>query len=226
MLALAQFCQIHSLSFQYYTRPVPNWLKQSPIGNLAGALDYKMQWRISETGQPPEIIDNNYLLVPQGITMPGAELGIRKLALEIEDYCKNKIIPDAAIVLPSGTGATALYLQQHLKQTVHTIPCIGNEQVLQQFFKQQLPNAERYPSILNSAERDLPFGKPHPDLLSIYIELRESTGIEFELLYDAKAWLYLTKWECDKPIIYIHNGGISGNSSMLSRYRRLGLWND
>jgi 1-aminocyclopropane-1-carboxylate deaminase/D-cysteine desulfhydrase-like pyridoxal-dependent ACC family enzyme len=56
----------------------------------------------------------------------------------------------------------------------------------------------------------------------MYQQLLAQTDIEFELLYDAKTWLVLQEWTCDKPILYLHNGGISGNASMLARYRRLG----
>ena len=226
MLALAQFCKLKSLSFDYHTRPIPNWLKSNPIGNLDHALKCGMNLQISETGLPPETIDDHSLLIPQGISLPEAELGIRMLASEIRDYCNEQAIDDAVIVLPSGTGATALYLQQHLQQTVYTVPCIGDSKVLMTFFRQQLPEATRYPVIIETEQsRAFRFSEPHPELLKIYLELLKSTGIEFELLYDAKTWLSLMNWQCDKPIIYIHNGGTSGNLSMLARYRRLGLLN-
>ena len=225
MLALSQFCKLKSLQLDYYTRPVPDWLKQTPIGNLASALDHGMRWHISKSGLPPDDLDSGSLLIPQGISMPEAELGIKKLAGEINDFCRTQDIKDAAIVLPSGTGATALYLQQHLKHTVYTVPCIGDAATLTQFFKQQLPNAARYPTILKADQAEtFRFGEPHSRLLDIYLELKQSTGIEFELLYDAKTWLCLINWPCDIPIIYIHNGGTSGNASMLARYRRMGLY--
>jgi len=224
MLALAQFCELQSLTFDYFTRPVPNWLKTKPIGNLEQALKHGMNWHINQSGLPPENTDDNNLLIPQGISMPEAELGIKRLATEIINYCSEHEINDAVVVLPSGTGATALYLQQHLQQTVYTVPCIGNSETLVQFFKQQLPDAKRYPVILETEQSKVfRFGEPHPALLQVYLKLQKSTGIEFELLYDAKTWLSLTNWPCGTPIIYIHNGGTSGNPSMLARYRRLGL---
>ena len=224
MLALSQFCQLKSIRFEYYTRPVPKWLKAKPIGNLAAALDHGMEWQITDSGLPTEPLDTNSLLIPQGISMPEAELGIKQLAEEINDYCIDNGITDAAIVLPSGTGATALYLQQHLKQTVYTVPCIGDKDTLTQLFTQLLPHAKWHPKILeNQASRKFRFGEPHAKLLSIYQALLEQTSIEFELLYDAKTWLNLVDWSCDQPIIYLHNGGISGNASMLARYRRLGM---
>ncbi|MGB1310984.1 MAG: 1-aminocyclopropane-1-carboxylate deaminase [Leucothrix sp.] len=223
MLALAQFCHLKSLTFDYYTRPVPKWLAQKPNGNLAASLSYSMRWHVVESGLPPNGCPQDHLLIPQGISMPEAELGIKKLASEITHYCNIHAMPDAVVVLPSGTGATALYLQQHLTQVVYTVPCIGNAAVLMQFFKQQLPDTKRYPTILATHAKKFRFGEPQPALLAIYLDLLKSTGIEFELLYDAETWLHLIDWPCDKPIIYIHNGGVSGNASMLARYRRLGL---
>jgi 1-aminocyclopropane-1-carboxylate deaminase/D-cysteine desulfhydrase-like pyridoxal-dependent ACC family enzyme len=224
MLALSQFCKFHNIQFEYYTRAVPKWLKQKPLGNLANALDNGMQWHINQFGLPPESLGESKLLIPQGISMPEAELGIKKLAVEIEQYCSKTGLEDIAIVLPSGTGATALYLQQRLSHTVYTIPCIGNAETLTSLFKQLLPAAEKYPTIIDNTETEsFRFGEPHVELLNIYQELLKSTGIEFELLYDAKAWLTLINWQCDKPIIYIHNGGTSGNISMLARYKRLGM---
>lgn len=222
MLALSQFCELQSIRFEYYTRPVPKWLKQKPLGNLAVALSCGMHWHIVESGHPPKSLPPASLLIPQGISMPEAESGIQKLAHEINDYCKAQGITDAAIVLASGTGATALYLQQHLKHTVYTVPCIGDTKTLTQLFNQQLPHAQRYPVILDDElTKKYRFGEPHPKLLSTYQKLLDETGIEFELLYDAKTWLTLNNWQCGIPIIYIHNGGISGNASMLARYRRL-----
>jgi 1-aminocyclopropane-1-carboxylate deaminase/D-cysteine desulfhydrase-like pyridoxal-dependent ACC family enzyme len=89
-----------------------------------------------------------------------------------------------------------------------------------QLFKQLLPDAERYPTILDTQKR-YHFGEPHSELLEIYQELLTATGVEFELMYDAKTWLTLKDHAFDAPVLYLHNGGISGNESMLARYRRL-----
>ena len=224
MLALAQLAHLLKIRFDYYTRPVPKWLEASPNGNLQAALSYGMHWKISETGQPPAVLkqadDAGIRLIPQGIAMPGAAIGIKRLADEILQFCELQQIDDLAIVLPSGTGATALYLQQYLTHTVYTVPCIGDASTLKQLFKQLEPEASRYPTILD-AEKRYRFGEPHPALLAMYQQLLAETEVEFELLYDAKTWLVLKEWACDKPILYLHNGGVSGNPSMLARYRRL-----
>ena len=225
MLALSQFCKSQSIPFDYYTRAVPKWLKQKPLGNLEIALGNGMHWHISQSGLPPEHSDKSSLLIPQGISMPEAEWGIQKLAQEIEQYCIDNQLEDLAVVLPSGTGATALYLQQHLSHTVYTVPCIGDSGTLSALFRQLLPNnTARYPTIIGEElSEKYRFGEPYAELLTIYQQLLEATDIEFELLYDAKTWLTLKHWQCPKPILYIHNGGTSGNASMLARYRRLGM---
>lgn len=51
----------------------------------------------------------------------------------------------------------------------------------------------------------------------------ESTGIAFELLYDPLGWLCLKQlWQqgLAAPVLYLHQGGLLGNQSMLPRYRR------
>ena len=235
MLAVAQLCQLLNLPFQYYTRPVPKWLKQNPLGNLRGALECGMQWEITRNGLPPapdtkpSTSNNNdidtpqtskSLYIPQGISMPEAQAGLKLLAVEIEEFCETHGIKQLSIITPSGTGATALFLQQYLSHTVYTVPCIGDRQTLDQLFKELLPEAPRYPVILDTEKR-YHFGEPHPELLHVYQELLASTGVEFELMYDAKTWLVLKKQMFGTPVLYIHNGGVSGNESMLARYRRL-----
>jgi 1-aminocyclopropane-1-carboxylate deaminase/D-cysteine desulfhydrase-like pyridoxal-dependent ACC family enzyme len=47
-------------------------------------------------------------------------------------------------------------------------------------------------------------------------------GIEFDLLYDPVGWLILLENPeiFQKPTLYIHQGGLIGNESMLARYQR------
>ncbi|RVU84822.1 pyridoxal-phosphate dependent enzyme [Leucothrix sargassi] len=222
MLAIAQLCQLLSIEFHYTTRPAPKWLRQSPNGNLKAALACGMHWHINDSGAPEQPQDEQTLFIPQGIAMPEAALGIQKLAEEIKQYCGDNQLDDIAIVQPSGTGTTALYLQQYLPYTVYTVPCIGDTDTLKALFKQQLPDSKRYPVILDTDVK-YHFGEPHKALLQTHQAVVEASGIEFELMYDAKTWLILKDWTCDLPILYIHNGGISGNESMLGRYKRLGL---
>jgi 1-aminocyclopropane-1-carboxylate deaminase len=47
-------------------------------------------------------------------------------------------------------------------------------------------------------------------------------GVEFDLLYDPHGWLTLLENPelFDNPLLYIHQGGLLGNESMLKRYER------
>lgn len=222
MLALAQLSQLLGIPFHYYTRPVPKWLSKNPLGNLRNALDYGMHWHITRDGLPPESekIHGGKLLIPQGISMPEAQAGFKLLADEIELFCQSHALDDIAVVTPSGTGATALYLQQYLKHVVYTVPCVGNQTLLQGMFQRAVPKAIRYPVILDT-KKSYRFGELHPELLNTYHALLEETGVEFELMYDAKTWLALQEHTFNKPVLYLHNGGTSGNESMLARYHRL-----
>jgi len=46
--------------------------------------------------------------------------------------------------------------------------------------------------------------------------------VEFDLLYDPHGWLTLLENPelFEKPLLYIHQGGLLGNESMLKRYER------
>lgn len=66
------------------------------------------------------------------------------------------------------------------------------------------------------------FGDLKKELFEIYIQLKKQTNIEFELLYDSVGWLTLLS-NLDKfgdEILYIHQGGVIGNESLIPRYER------
>ena len=73
--------------------------------------------------------------------------------------------------------------------------------------------------ILNPPKK-FPFAKPQPQLAQMYKEL-EKTGIKFDLIYDPVGFITLFHHEkCFKnQILYIHQGGITGNISQLMRYK-------
>jgi 1-aminocyclopropane-1-carboxylate deaminase/D-cysteine desulfhydrase-like pyridoxal-dependent ACC family enzyme len=65
------------------------------------------------------------------------------------------------------------------------------------------------------------FAKPHREFLEIQQKLLES-GVEFDLIYAPSLWKCLIE-QTDEEIIYIHSGGVSGNESMMHRYRQKGF---
>ena len=66
------------------------------------------------------------------------------------------------------------------------------------------------------------FGKLYKDNYKIWLKLHQQTGVEFDLLYDPLGWRVLLAHPevFSTPILYIHQGGVLGNESMLPRYER------
>jgi len=221
MRALAALAQLKNWQFDYYTPPLPRWLRAQPQGNLAAALKNGMQLH-EITGQYKHTHDaNDCLFIPQGGAEAHAAYGLQQLATELINFIRQQQLNQAAIFLPSGTGTSALYLQQALDIPVFTTPCVGDGAYLQQQFKALLPNTSRFPQIVDGDQKKT-FASLHLPWFQLWQELRHHTGIEFDLLYDPKAWQsikthnLLQKWD----LIYVHCGGIEGNQTMINRYQR------
>ena len=77
-----------------------------------------------------------------------------------------------------------------------------------------------HPIILDT-DKKYYFAKLYREFYKIWLELNE-VEIEFDLLYNPKGWLTLFYHEdiFKNPILYIHQGGLIGNESMLPRYER------
>jgi len=228
MLSLAAFANLHNLGFDFYVKPLPKFLKTNTLGNFKQALDWGMN--LIETTDYTKIMsgeipftDPEILFVKQGGAMPEAESGVRSLAKEIEDFASKNSFSELAVVLPSGTGATAVYLQKHLKFKVFTVPNVGDAGYLTKQFSELVPDKQLHPTIWDSTEKKYQFGNLYPEFYNIWKKLYTETGLEFELLYDPKTWLLL----CENmkhlpcPILYIHSGGTAGNASMIARYLRV-----
>ena len=80
-----------------------------------------------------------------------------------------------------------------------------------------------HPTIIKS-EKKYHFGKLYKEFYEIHNELLKQTNIEFDLLYDSLGWIclnnYLQNNKEESTILYIHQGGILGNISMIQRYLR------
>jgi 1-aminocyclopropane-1-carboxylate deaminase/D-cysteine desulfhydrase-like pyridoxal-dependent ACC family enzyme len=215
MYSLSVLAQRKGWTFTYYVSHIASFLKENPHGNYAHALNNGM--KIIEGVHPLDYHDNT-LFIPEGGHIKEAQIGIKQLADEINDVYHDKQID---IFLPSGTGTTALFLQKYTDFRVYTTPCVGNSGYLkQQFFA--LEKEEVYhPQILNM-QKKYHFGKLYREFFEIWIELKEQTGVEFDLLYDPKGWLTLLAHQSQfqNDILYIHQGGLLGNESMLKRYGR------
>ncbi|MEC4724800.1 1-aminocyclopropane-1-carboxylate deaminase/D-cysteine desulfhydrase [Shewanella sp. D64] len=169
----------------------------------------------------------NALFVPEGGRCEYAEFGVAQLAKEIIDWAVQTEHPNLTVFLPSGTGTTALFLNKHFIQSgvnirVLTCACVGGDDYLSLQFTDLCQIEKFHPQIV-SLSRKYHFGKLYRECYDMWKHVGEQ-GIEFELLYDPIGWLtleeYLRKRGKQDPIMYIHQGGLLGNTSMLPRYKR------
>lgn len=232
LYSLAALARIKGWKFEFYVDHIPTWLQQRPIGNYRGALD--LGAHIIEVSpiniMPPEQYidtirqpDASCLVVPEGGRSKMAETGIKQLALEILNWMRMETKTQFVVALPSGTGTTAIYLQKYLKPhgiEVLTCACVGgNDYLIQQFDELE---ERQYPTII-STEKKHHFGRLYEADYRMWQNLLEQTHVEFDLLYDPMMWQYLLPWmeaHPEKTVIYIHQGGLLGNESMLPRYQR------
>jgi 1-aminocyclopropane-1-carboxylate deaminase/D-cysteine desulfhydrase-like pyridoxal-dependent ACC family enzyme len=235
MYSLSVLAKMKDWEFEYYVDHVADYLKENPHGNYKGALDNGMKLSLRQA-QGPEILKSlpepieggNTLFIEEGGRQKEAEYGIQILAQEIIDWQKKQDIEILNIFLPSGTGTTALFLQKSFSIInhqssikVYTTPCVGDADYLKKQFLELEKDKKHHPTIL-TLEKKHHFGKLYKENYKIWLKLHQETGVEFDLLYDPLGWrvllahseIFLT------PTLYIHQGGVLGNESMLPRYER------
>jgi len=159
-------------------------------------------------------------VIDQGGADRSAVEGIALLADEI--ISENLAID--AIATPSGTGTTALYLALSLPTIkVYTTPAIGDVTYLQE---QMLALHAPLPKnlVILKPKKKFHFAKLYPEFLMIYSKTK-SAGVLFDLLYAPAMWLALLEQTKEEKILYVHSGGVSGNVSMLERYKKKGFYN-
>lgn len=211
MSALSVFARLKGLEFFYIPTHISDFLRNNPCGNYEIALKNGM--KITDK------IPQNSLFIPQGVACNEAQIGFKTQADLILNFMKkNNIVFD--IFLPSGTGASACFLAKNLSCCdVFTTPCVGSAEYLQkQIFALDAASKVK---ILSPALKCY-FGDLKREFFEIWRELEITTKIRFELIYDPLGWLTLLanlKF-FKKPILYIHQGGLSGLSSQLARYER------
>jgi len=173
-----------------------------------------------------EVASETVLFVEEGGRQPEAKVGLMQLAKEITLWQKHRQIRALDIFLPSGTGTTALFLQHSLGELenpsrVYTTPCVGDGLYLKSQFR-LLEEREMYHPTILEPKKKYHFGKLYRESYDIWLKLREEMGIEFDLLYDPVGWMTMMQHRAifSKPLLYIHQGGLIGNESMLARYQR------
>jgi 1-aminocyclopropane-1-carboxylate deaminase/D-cysteine desulfhydrase-like pyridoxal-dependent ACC family enzyme len=227
MYSLSVLAKMKRWEFVYYVDHIAEYLKENPHGNYKAALKNNTVFQMkSKEGRVKS--EKGVLFIEEGGRQKEAEFGIKLLAQEIMDWQKENDIQELNIFLPSGTGTTALFLQKSLFTLhsslftrVYTTPCVGDVSYLKkQFF--ELESDEKYhPSIL-TLEKKHHFGKLYKENYKVWLKLQQETGVEFDLLYDPLGWRVLLEHSelFAKPTLYIHQGGVLGNESMLPRYER------
>ena len=229
MYSLSVLGRMKGWEFEYYVNHISAYLRDNPQGNYRRAIENGMKILIRNPSLDIEEGENT-IFVEEGGRQKEAEFGVRMLAEEIVEWQERNSIEKLNVFLPSGTGTTALFLQKNaslstlhssMKTTIFTTPCVGDADYLKkQFFELEMSEVF-HPKILDTAKK-YHFGKLYRDSYKIWLKLRQVTGVEFDLLYDPKGWICLMQndeiWS--EPLLYIHQGGLIGNESMLPRYER------
>lgn len=226
MLAIACLCRSKGWEFHYYTKNLPKVLKGGLEGNLELAVKEGMivhevphesyQQKIDKL---QDLSEKGTLVISQGGADELAKEGVYQLADEINRWKRDNKLDRLCVVLPSGTGTTALYLRASLDEdiSVHTSVLVGDEAY--QLEQWNRLSKGPYPQIFTSQKKQR-FAKPYDEYFEIHQELKDSTGIIFDLIYAPRTWIDMCE-NLDKKenILYIHTGGVSGNETMLERYR-------
>jgi 1-aminocyclopropane-1-carboxylate deaminase/D-cysteine desulfhydrase-like pyridoxal-dependent ACC family enzyme len=224
MYSLSVLAKLKNLKFIYYTNHLPSFLKENPEGNYKYAIENGMELIVGEYETPIKTKNNEYF-ISEGGAVKEAQYGLEILANEIKEYIdKNKIV-DLKIFLPSGTGTTALFLQKYLDNEVYTCACVGKSEYLKKQFLELENDENQHPKIIETT-RKFHFGKLYKENFEIWRELKMKTNIEFDLLYDPIGWQTLLndKFLKNCNLMYIHQGGLKGNTTMIKRYNhKLGI---
>lgn len=227
MLSMAFFAHEKKIPFTYITKPVPEWIRDRKGGNYYEAIRLGMEniqvvhTKYQETVQNMSIHFPGATLIDQGAANPFAESGIAQLAKELNRFIRSNALENVALLLPSGTGATSLYLCKHIDDEagVYTVPCVGDAEYLMTQWMRLEPDLSRYPTILTTRKKHH-FAKPYPELWEVFQRISQ-TGIEFDMVYAPKTWLAYFENEAlfeGKTLIYIHTGGVIGNVTQRLRY--------
>ena len=222
MYSLSVLAKLKGWRFEYYVDHIPSYLKENPQGNYKYALQNGMNIIENNNFSKDNFINcKDTLFIDEGGAIAEAQYGLEQLSCEIKEYKINNNIKSLKIFLPSGTGTTALFLQKYIDDEVLTTPCVGDGEYLQKQFAQLVSNKQFYPTILNPKKK-YHFGKLYRENYLLYLDLKKETNIEFDLLYDPIGWdtllYHLDSFSKDDTILYIHQGGLIGNESMIQRY--------
>lgn len=225
MYSLSVFAKLKNLKFKYVVSYLNSNLLKNPVGNFKFAIENGMEYFIAKNRREfaLNLVDEKSIFIEEGVWQKEAEFGFINQAKEIEKFADEKDIK-FDIFLPSGTGTSAAYLAKHTKFRVFTCACVGDRSYLQEQIRflglKDLSNL----TILNPPKK-YHFGDLKKELVYVYKELLDETGIEFDLIYDPVGFITLFEnlSKFKEKILYIHQGGLLGNISQLERYKYKGM---
>ncbi|ETV90663.1 hypothetical protein H310_14615 [Aphanomyces invadans] len=240
MLAVAQLAHLKQVPFTYFTKPISTQLldrAKNLKSNFNLALSLGMH-HVALENEYDALADSHdftpiaplnatrWLGIPQGVALPEAAVGIRRLALELNDFAES-YANNVAVVLPCGTGTTAHYVAKYIHPSirVYGVPCVGSAAYLrEQLAKLDATAPGSSPLYVLEPRKRVAFGTLWRPLLDTYYEVLKDTGVEIDLIYGCLAWDTMLnafdRHEFEgRQVVYIHSGGLSGNSSQLERYR-------
>lgn len=243
LYSLSALANIKGWQCDFYVDHIASHILNNPSGNYAAAVANGTNIidlsRLGGRSNPDtaircqEYIEQQVLpyepaalFIPEGGRCRYAEYGVNILANEIVEWSKMHNISDLKVFLPSGTGTTALFLNQYFirQQTdIRVVTCavVGGDAYLRQQFSMLNPDLSEHPQIVNVGKK-YHFGKLYAEFYAMWQRVCAS-GVQFELLYDPLGFIVLEDYlqGCgSSPVMYIHQGGLLGNDTMLPRYRR------
>lgn len=227
LYSLSVLAKLKNLKLDYYVNHISSFLKENPCGNYKASLENGANIIEKNDIDIFEYITNNLLdektlFIEEGGRVKEAEYGIKILANEIKTWADENSFENLKIFLPSGTGTTALFLQKNLPFEVLTCSCVGGEEYLKKQFFHLEEDEKYYPTIIKS-DKKYHFGKLYKEFYEIHEEVLKETKIEFDLLYDPLGFILMSQnkfYNQNYPILYIHQGGLLGNETMIERYQR------
>ncbi|QOG11960.1 1-aminocyclopropane-1-carboxylate deaminase/D-cysteine desulfhydrase [Arcobacter sp. FWKO B] len=223
MYSMSVLSRLKGWEFEYYCDHISSYLLENPSGNYKASLANGAKIiNLNGTSRPELKTTNEVLYIPEGGYAQESKYGIKILAEEINSWISTQKNKDFKIFLPSGTGTTALFLQEYLMYPVYTCACVGDSAYLKKEFFGLNQDETKHPIILETSKK-YHFGNLYKNLYELWVELKAKTMIEFDLLYDPVGFdtllLNLNEFE-NSQIIYIHQGGLIGNITMKQRYER------
>lgn len=244
LYTMAALAQLKGCQLDFYVDHIAGWLKSNPNGNYRAALE--LGANIVELAALPdaeglsvaEYISTRVLpeygeegtrkvlFVPEGGRCGLAEAGVNQLAKELVYWQQQQGLGVVNVVLPAGTGTTALFLSRYFTQHHHnlkvfTVAAVGGDDYLKLQFNELDSDESCHPQIV-SLGRKYHFGKLYRAFYDIWQEAN-SSGVTFELLYDPLGLMALKQLQQqynDGVFLYVHQGGVLGNETMLPRYKR------